>query len=110
MRQLCAHAKQIPERLGHGHRRPFRQQYGDLKGQSIPRQFAVLREVQNGPDEAVRFDKLGGGSLASTGGGLRLDVTRDFDLDVEIAVPLTGERFDRESDAPTVNLRVQQSF
>lgn len=53
---------------------------------------------------------FGGGSLASAGGGLRLDVTRDLDLDVEVAVPLTGPRFDSDSDGPLINLRVQQSF
>ncbi|MEE4201757.1 ShlB/FhaC/HecB family hemolysin secretion/activation protein [Erythrobacter sp.] len=55
-------------------------------------------------------DGRGGGSLASAGGGIRLDLTRDLDLDVELAVPLTGERFDSESEAPLLNLRVEQSF
>jgi len=55
-------------------------------------------------------DGFGGGSLASAGGGMRLDVTRDLDLDLEVAVPLTGTRFDTDSDAPLVNIRVQQSF
>lgn len=53
---------------------------------------------------------FGSGSLASAGGGLRLDVTRDLDLDFEVAVPLTGERLDSESEAPLINIRVQQSF
>ncbi len=51
-----------------------------------------------------------GGSLASAGGGVRLDITRDLDLDFEVAVPLSGPRFDSESEAPQVNVRVQQSF
>lgn len=55
-------------------------------------------------------DGFGSGSLASVGGGMRLDVTRDLDLDVELAVPLSGPRFDSDSDAPLINLRVQQSF
>ena len=53
---------------------------------------------------------FGGGSLASAGGGMRLDITRDLDLDLEVAFPLSGPRFDSESDAPQVNVRVQQSF
>jgi len=53
---------------------------------------------------------FGGGSLASAGGGLRLDLTRDLDLGLEVAVPLTGERLDSDSDDPLFNLRVQQTF
>lgn len=53
---------------------------------------------------------FGGGSLASAGGGLRLDLTRDLDLGLELAVPLSGERFDSDSDAPLLNIRVGQSF
>jgi hemolysin activation/secretion protein len=55
-------------------------------------------------------DGFGGGSLASAGGGVRLDLTRYLDLGVELAVPLSGPRFDSDSDSPLVNLRVQQSF
>ncbi len=55
-------------------------------------------------------DGRGGGSLASAGGGLRLDLTRDLDLDLELAVPLSGERFDSESEAPLLNIRIEQSF
>lgn len=55
-------------------------------------------------------DGLGGGSLASAGGGMRLGITKDLDLDLEVAVPLSGPRFDTESEAPMVNVRVQQSF
>lgn len=55
-------------------------------------------------------DGFGSGSLASAGGGLRLDLTRDLDLGLEMAVPLTGERLDSGSDSPLFNLRVGQSF
>ncbi|MEP0391231.1 MAG: ShlB/FhaC/HecB family hemolysin secretion/activation protein [Erythrobacter sp.] len=55
-------------------------------------------------------DGFGSGSLASAGGGLRLNLTRDLDFDVEVAVPLTGERRDSESSGPLVNLRVGQAF
>lgn len=53
---------------------------------------------------------FGSGSLASAGGGLRLNLTRDLDFDMELALPLTGERRDGESAGPLVNLRVGQAF
>lgn len=55
-------------------------------------------------------DGFGSGSLASAGGGMRLSLTRDTDLGVEVAVPLTGERLDSDSAAPLFNLRVGQAF
>jgi len=55
-------------------------------------------------------DGFGGGSLASAGGGVRLDLTRDLDLGVEVAVPLTGVRRDSDSAGPLFNLRVGQAF
>ena len=53
---------------------------------------------------------VGGGTLASSGGGFRADVTRDLDLDLEVAVPLTEPRFNTNDRSPRVNLRVVQSF
>ena len=53
---------------------------------------------------------LGGGTLASSGGGFRADITRNLDLDFEIAVPLTEDRYDTEDKTPRLNLRVVQSF
>ena len=53
---------------------------------------------------------LGGGTLASSGAGLRTDITRDLDLDFEVAVPLTEERYDTGDNSPRLNLRISQSF
>ncbi|WP_017665928.1 ShlB/FhaC/HecB family hemolysin secretion/activation protein [Porphyrobacter sp. AAP82] len=52
----------------------------------------------------------GSGSLASSGAGLRTDITRDLDLDFEIAVPLTEDRYDTGDKTPRINVRVSQSF
>jgi hemolysin activation/secretion protein len=52
----------------------------------------------------------GSGTLASSGAGLRADVTRDLDFDLEIAVPLTEPRYDTNDNSPRINLRVNQSF
>ncbi len=53
---------------------------------------------------------LGGGTLASSGAGLRTDITRDLDLDFEVAVPLTEDRYDTGDNSPRLNLRISQSF
>jgi len=55
-------------------------------------------------------DGFGGGSLASTGGGLRADVTNTLDLDFLVAVPLTGDRYDTGDQSPRVHVRVSKSF
>jgi hemolysin activation/secretion protein len=53
---------------------------------------------------------IGGGTLASSGAGLRTDITRDLDLDFEVAVPLTEDRYDTGDKSPRLNLRISQSF
>lgn len=55
-------------------------------------------------------DGRGSGTLASSGGGFRADVTRYLDLDLEIAVPLTEPRYSTNDNTPRINLRVVQSF
>jgi hemolysin activation/secretion protein len=55
-------------------------------------------------------DGFGGGSLASSGAGFRADVTRSLDLDFEVAVPLTGPRYDTGDRMPRLNLRLNKSF
>ena len=64
-------------------------------------------------DGGVVTNLAGGGgstSLASGGGGLRADVTRTLDLDLEVAVPLTEPRYDTDDRSPRINVRVSQSF
>lgn len=51
----------------------------------------------------------GGGSLASTGAGVRLGLGR-FDTMAEIAVPLNADRFDTGDRRPRINLRLSRSF
>lgn len=55
-------------------------------------------------------DGRGSGSLASSGGGVRTDISRDLDLDLELAVPLTGSRYDTDDKSPRLNVTVSQSF
>lgn len=53
---------------------------------------------------------FGNSTLASSGAGLRADVTRTLDFDLEVAVPLTEPRYDTGDNTPRVNVRVSQSF
>ncbi len=55
-------------------------------------------------------DGRGSGSLASSGGGIRTDITRNLDLDLELAVPLTGPRYDTSDKSPRFNATVSRSF
>lgn len=52
----------------------------------------------------------GGGSLSSAGGGFRAGVSRNLDFEVEVAVPLTGPRYDTNDQSPRLNFRIRQSF
>jgi hemolysin activation/secretion protein len=80
-----------------------------------PRALGVLRHLQlyafaDGGTVSNIAQGLGGGTLASSGAGLRTDITRDLDLDFEVAVPLTEDRYDTGDNSPRLNLRVIQSF
>lgn len=61
-----------------------------------------------------RVDNLhggaGGGALLSTGAGVRADVDRWTDAAAEIAVPLSGDRYDRGSQAPRIRVSVTRYF
>jgi hemolysin activation/secretion protein len=53
---------------------------------------------------------FGSGSLASAGGGLRADITRAINFDLELAVPLTGPRFETSDSSPRINVSVGTEF
>ncbi|WP_296720325.1 ShlB/FhaC/HecB family hemolysin secretion/activation protein [Erythrobacter sp.] len=55
-------------------------------------------------------DGRGSGTLASSGAGLRTDINRSLDFDLEVAVPLTEPRYDTDDNSPRINIRVSQSF
>ncbi|UVI39046.1 ShlB/FhaC/HecB family hemolysin secretion/activation protein [Qipengyuania spongiae] len=44
----------------------------------------------------------GGGSLASGGAGVRVELTRDIDFDLQVGVPLTGPRYDTDDRSPRI--------
>lgn len=52
----------------------------------------------------------GGGSLASSGGGFRADISHLLDFDVEVALPMTGPRYETGDSSPKINLRLSRSF
>lgn len=80
-----------------------------------PKALGAVRRVQlyafaDGGTVSNLAEGRGSGTLASGGAGLRTDITRDLDLDFEIAVPLTEDRYDTGDNSPRLNLRVSQSF
>ncbi|NIJ24612.1 ShlB/FhaC/HecB family hemolysin secretion/activation protein [Sphingomonas japonica] len=50
------------------------------------------------------------GSLASGGGGIRSYVTRGLNVELEVAVPMAGDRFDSGQADPQINFRIAKSF
>lgn len=80
-----------------------------------PKALGAVRNVQlyafaDGGTVSNLQGGLGGGTLASSGGGLRADITRNMGLDFEVAVPLTEDRYDTGDNTPRINVRVSQSF
>lgn len=55
-------------------------------------------------------DGFGGGSLASSGAGFRADLSDTLDFDFEVAVPLSGPRYDTDDESPRVSVSVSKSF
>ena len=53
---------------------------------------------------------LGGGELASAGGGIRADLGKRTGANFEVAVPLTGPRYDTGDESAKLNFRVVQTF
>lgn len=87
---------------------------GELR-YDLPNALGAKRDLQlyafaDGGTVSNLADGRGGGTLASSGVGFRADLTRDLDIDLEIAAPLTERRFDTNDHAPRINLRVVQSF
>lgn len=80
-----------------------------------PRAFGAVQHLQlYAFADGGMVSNLAGGrgddTLASSGAGLRADVTRNLDFDLEVAVPLTDPRYDTGDKTPRINLRVSQSF
>lgn len=80
-----------------------------------PRAFGAVQHLQlYAFADGGMVSNLAGGrgdeTLASSGAGLRADVTRNLDFDLEVAVPLTDPRYDTGDKTPRLNLRVSQSF
>jgi hemolysin activation/secretion protein len=55
-------------------------------------------------------DGFGTGSLASAGGGIRADVSSTIDAGFEVAVPLTGPRYETGTREPRFNFRLLKLF
>ncbi len=75
-----------------------------------PLQRPVLYGFLDGGRVTNLRDGFGSGSLFSTGGGLRSGISKLFDADVSMAVPLSGPRYDSGSDDPVMNFRLSRRF
>lgn len=53
---------------------------------------------------------FGSGSLASTGGGVRADITNRMGVNIEVAVPVSGPRYDTGDLSPKLNFRLVRAF
>ncbi|MBC2669512.1 ShlB/FhaC/HecB family hemolysin secretion/activation protein [Novosphingobium piscinae] len=73
-------------------------------------QRAQLYAFADGGVVSNRQDGPGGGALASAGGGLRVDLSGRMGATMEVAVPLSGPRYDTGTESPRVNLGLIQSF
>ena len=69
-----------------------------------------VRTVKDGGRVTNLSGGFGSGSLASGGAGIRADVSRTIDANVELAVPLTGPRYETGGADPRLNLRVMKLF
>lgn len=71
---------------------------------------AQLYAFVDGGAVSNKDDSFGSGSLASTGGGIRVDFTSRFGMNLEVAVPLSGPRYDTGDNQLKVNFGIAQSF
>ena len=81
----------------------------------IDRPFGVVRNAQlytfvDGGTVGNLRGGFGGGSLASAGGGLRTDILKGLGASVQVAVPLTGDRYETGTSDPRVSLGLAKSF
>ena len=73
-------------------------------------QRAEFYAYVDGGTVSNRDGGFGGGSLASGGGGIRVDFTRTLGGGLELAVPLTGDRYDTGDRSSKINFRLNTSF
>lgn len=77
--------------------------------------FGLIRKAQlygfvDGGRVINKAGGFGGGDLASGGGGVRADVSSTIDANFEVAVPLTGPRYETGNRDPRVNFRLLKVF
>ncbi len=71
---------------------------------------AQLYAFADGGKVTNKDSGFGSGSLASAGGGIRADLTRSFGANLELAVPLSGPRYDTDDETPKINFRLLKTF
>ena len=53
---------------------------------------------------------FGNGALASAGGGVRMDMTSKLGANFEVGVPLSGIRYDTDTEAPRLRFGLTGAF
>lgn len=81
----------------------------------LNRPIAAIRRAElygylDGGSVSNRDAGIGGGTLATSGGGIRVDFSRALSAGLEVAVPLTGERYDTGNRQSKINFRINTSF
>ncbi|HEX8414832.1 MAG TPA: ShlB/FhaC/HecB family hemolysin secretion/activation protein [Sphingomicrobium sp.] len=77
--------------------------------------FDLVRKLQlygfvDGGHVDNKANGFGGGELVSAGGGVRADVSSTIDFSVEVAIPLSGPRYETGDRSPRINLRLLKVF
>lgn len=81
----------------------------------LARRAGLFRRTQfyafvDGGRVSARDGGASDGALASGGGGVRADMIEGLGASVELAVPLTGPRYDTGNAAPKLNVTIAKSF
>jgi len=100
--------------------------WSERSGDQAAMGMAELRYLLSHPFGAIRRAQLyafvdggkvtnldggfGSGALASAGGGMRADITSTLGANLELAVPLSGPRYDTGDESSKLNFRIIKSF
>lgn len=81
----------------------------DLNDEARTSRAQLYTFVDGGMVDSLRAGN-GGGSLMSAGGGVRADVSRTLGVDVQLAVPLSGARYDDGDANPELLFNLSSRF
>lgn len=121
--QLASQPLLVAEEIGIGGAQfgrgyDYSERTGD-KGTMAYAELNVAPKREAGPVDGIEFyvfadggtvtnlaNGFGSGSLFSTGGGVRIDVDRRTDAGFELALPLSGDRYDTGNASPRIRFSI----